>query len=217
VKQPSCDRHLLAVLVGEEYNVLVRRSRRLALLAAVPLILASPAGARHEATITFSFQGYANNVRVRPPLVGRFQLGVARTRGSGTLTSSSTDGTLIGTNNPLDERYSSSSLRAEAIGYSYYQAAHAVYTKLTLTIQVVRTSGTANCEDGTRGTLTLYDSTQKLDNGQRSDYITVHWPAGRCPGFFQGWTNQDGGERTRPSYGGPPHGGQWAVVNVTIR
>ena len=196
----------------------MRHAGTLVLLAlGCALVLTAPAGARRTSTISYSFQGYANNVRVRPPLVGRWQLGVARTHGSGTLTSTGAEGTLVGDNNPLDERYPSSSLRAEVVGYRFFQAAHAAYTKLTLTIQVTRSSDTSGCGQGTRGTLTLYDSAQPLSNGETSDYITVHWPAARCLGFVQGWTNEDGGERTRPSYGGPPHGGQWAIVRVQVR
>ena len=55
-------------------------------LAACALALGSavPAGAKHAASpISFSFQGYANNVRVRPPLVAAFQLGQALIHGSG--------------------------------------------------------------------------------------------------------------------------------------
>ena len=184
----------------------------LALLAALPLIVAAPAGAKRESTITFSYSTYANNVRVRAPLVGKWQLGVARQRGSGVGAS----GSIVGTNDPLLTRYNETFLRAQVVGYKYFQAAHAAWTKLTLTIEVTRSSE-PNCEAGTRGTLVLYDSDAKLENGEPSDYVTVRWPAHRCLGYVQGWTNEDGGERTSPGYGGPPRGGQWAVVRISSR
>jgi hypothetical protein len=192
----------------------VRRRWPLALFALLPLVLALPANAKRESTITYSYSTYANNVRVVEPLVGRWQLGVAKQHGSGTLTSTSSDGLLVGTNIPLYEKYPRTSLRAEVMGYSFFQAAHAVYTKITLTVQVT-SSNEPNCEAGTRGTVVLYDSDSKLSNGESSDYVAVRWPARRCLGYVQGWTNADGGARTRPSYGGPPHGGQWAIVRIS--
>jgi hypothetical protein len=103
------------------------------------------------------------------------------------------------------------------IGYSYYQAVHAAYTELTLNVEITASSTPdGDCPVGARGVLTLYDSAQKLSNGERSDYVTIHWPrAARCLAHEQGWTNEDGGARTRPSRGGPPDGGQWAIVSVT--
>ena len=53
-------------------------------------------------------------------------------------------------------------------------------------------------------------------NGKPSDYVVMgKWTASRCPTFVQGWTNADGGARTSPTFGGPPNGGQWAVVRIT--
>jgi hypothetical protein len=171
-------------------------------------------GARTAGTASFSFQGYANNVRVVAPLVGKWQLGKARIHGSGVL-GTGAQGAVIGANAPL--YYPRSALRAEVIAYSYVQGAHNAYRKLKLTIQITSVSGTnAECVPGTRGTMTLYDSAKKLSNGQPSDYIVMgHWTASHCPGFVQGWTNEDGGPRTSPAHGGPPHGGQWAIVKIS--
>ena len=190
----------------------MRRCGLLALLAALPLVLAAPAGARHESTITFSYRTYANNVRVVSPLVGKWQLGVARQHGSGVGAS----GSIVGTNDPLLSRYPATFLRAQVVGYHFFQAAHGAWTKLTLTLEVTRASE-PDCAAGTRGTLVLYDSDAKLENGEPSDYVTVRWPPRRCLGYVQGWTNEAGGARTSPSYGGPPRGGQWAVVRITAR
>jgi hypothetical protein len=194
----------------------MRRLLLPALAATLTLVLAAPAGATHESTISFSYRTYANNVRVRAPLVGNWQLGVARQHGSGAFTSSSLAGAIVGTNDPLLARYPATFLRAQVVGYRFFQAAHGAYTKLTLTIEVTRSSE-PNCDPGTRGTLVLYDSDQKLANGETSDYVTVRWPARSCLGYVQGWTNEDGGERTRPAYGGAPHGGQWAIVEISPR
>jgi hypothetical protein len=180
-------------------------------------LIAPSAGAAPSATINATFRTYANNVRVRPPLVGRWQLGTARLHGSVTLTSTSIDGTFSVVNDPLYSRYAPHSIRAKAIGYQFYQAAHDAYTKLTLNVEVTASStATGDCAIGARGILTLYESAQKLSNGERSDYVTLHWPrAAHCLAHEQGWTNEDGGARTSPTYGGPPHGGQWAIVRIS--
>jgi hypothetical protein len=187
------------------------------LLGVCTLAFVATAGgrdARSASTITFSFQAYANNVRVVAPLVGKWQLGKARIHGSGVL-GSGAQGTVNGNNTPI--YYPPSAMSADVIAYHYVGAAHDAYRKLTLTIEITSASGTnAECVPGTRGTMTLYDSKQKLSNGQPSDYVVMgHWTASHCPGFVQGWTNEDGGARTSPHYGGPPHGGQWAVVRIS--
>jgi hypothetical protein len=187
------------------------------LLAGCTLVFVGAAGgggARGADTIHFSFKGYANNVRVVPPLVGKWQLGKARIHGSGVL-GSGVQGSVIGANTPL--YYPPSAFRAEVVAYRYVRAAHNAYRRLKLTIEITSVSGTnAECVAGTRGKMTLYDSAKKLSNGERSDYIVMgNWTASHCPGFVQGWTNEDGGARTNPSHGGPPNGGQWAIVQIS--
>ena len=168
------------------------------------LVVAAPAGSRQAATITFSFQTYANNVKVVAPLVGPWQLGTARLHGSGTLAAGDLRGTIVDFTDPLYSRYKPASMRAQVLGYSWYQAPHGAYTKLTLTVEITSASGGGpNCVPGTRGLVTLYDSAAKLSNGQRSDYVVMgHWTAAHCPTFVQGWTNEDGGPRTSPARGG---------------
>jgi hypothetical protein len=187
-------------------------------IVAVLLTSAGTAGGRQAATITFSFQTYANNVKVVAPLVGRWQLGTARLRGSGRLAGDVLGGTIVDVTDPLISRYPPASMHAEVIGYSYVAGAHSAFTKLTLNVMITSaTNGGPRCDPGVRGVITLYDSPAKLSNGERSDYVVMgHWTAARCPTFVQGWTNEDGGPRTSPARGGPPHGGQWAVVNIRI-
>jgi hypothetical protein len=199
----------------------VTQARRLVVLVAgavLVLAVAGPAGGRRASTIHFSFQTYANNVRVVSPLVGPWQLGTARLRGSGTL-GGDVRGAIVDFTDPHLSRYPSASMRAEVIGYRYVGGAHGAFDKLTLTVEITSaTNGGPRCEPGTRGTVTLYDSDAKLSNGQTADYVVMgHWTAARCPTFVQGWTNEDGGPRTSPASGGPPHGGQWAVVRITSR
>ena len=184
-------------------------------IAAALLALAGPAGGRQVATIHFSFRGYANNVKVVAPLVGPWQLGVARIHGSGTLVQNHLHGEVGVSLDPLSSRYKPASMRARVIGY-YFQGAHGVYTQLTLTVEITGGNGGGpKCKPGTRGVISLYDSAAKLSNGEPFDYITIgHW-AGRCPALVQGWTNKDGGPRTEPARGGLPDGGQWAVVSVS--
>ncbi len=185
-------------------------------VAALAGLLPAATQGSTQSTISFSFRGYANNVRVEPPLVARFQLGTARIHGTGTLAPGGhfVSG-VVDITDPLDARYPTSTMRAEVTGYRYFQAAHATSTKLTLNIEITSTNA-AHCEQGDSGILTLYESGTKLSNGERSDYITMgHW-GGKCPTFVQGWTNEDGGLRTSPHYGGPPHGGQWAIVSISL-
>jgi hypothetical protein len=193
------------------------RQALLAAVAAAFLVTAAPAGSTRALTIAFSFQGYANNVKVVAPLVGPYQLGVARIRGSGTL-GGGVSGTVIDIGTPLYPRFKPASMRAAVFGYHYVGGAHGAFTKLTLNIEIVSAAnGGPNCVHGTRGILTLYDSDAKLSNGETSDYIVMgHWAGAKCPGFVRGWTNDDGGARTRPTFGGPPDGGQWAVVRTSV-
>lgn len=168
----------------------------------------------HSATIAFSFQGYANNVRVRPPLVGKWQLGVARIRGSGTL-SPGIVGAIVDTDDPLLSQYEPRWLRARVVSYRYKGGAHGAFRKLVLTVEITRSSHPDDeCAPGLTGTLTLYDTPATLDNGKRADYITLGRWSGKCNTHVHGWTNEDGGARTSPSFGGPPNGGQRAVVSV---
>ena len=191
--------------------------RALVLAAVVALLVPGSAGTRRSATITFSFQTYANNVKVAPPLVGPWQLGTARLHGSGTLAAGDLRGTIVDFTNPLYSRYKAASMHARVIGYSYVGGAHGSFVKLTLTVEITSaTQGGPKCDPGVRGTVTLYDSAAPLSNGQRSDYVVMgHWAGSRCPTFVQGWTNEDGGVRTSPTKGGPPNGGQWAVVRIS--
>ena len=167
-------------------------------------------------SIDFSFRGYANNVRVVSPLVGDWQLGVASIHGSGTVGGGS-EGTVVVETDPKYDRYEPALLRAQVIGYSYTASAHNTFRKLVLTVEVTRAvNGGDDCAAGVRGTLTIRDSSEKLSNGHPEDYIVMgDWTGDRCPTFVMGWTNKDGGERTRPQRGGPPDGGQWAKVRIS--
>jgi hypothetical protein len=108
-------------------------------------------------------------------------------------------------------------MRAEVVGYNYLGGAHGAFDKLTLTVEITSAlNGGPRCDPGVRGTLTLYDSDAKISNGENADYVVMgHWAGARCPTFVQGWTNEDGAPRTSPGHGGPPHGGQWAVVRIS--
>jgi hypothetical protein len=195
-----------------------RRLLPLGALAAALVVAGSAGGTTRALTIHFSFSTYANNVRVVAPLVGRWQLGTAHLKGSGEL-GSGADGMIVGFGDPLLPRYGNSSLRAQVISYRYQGGAHGAFDKLVLTVQVLSASnGGPRCDPGVQGTVTLYDSDAKISNGENADYVVMgHWTAARCPTFVQGWTNADGGPRTSPAHGGPPRGGQWAIVNISAR
>ena len=164
--------------------------------------------------IHFSFRGYANDVRVVPPLVGPWQLGFARFSGSGALSGSSFSSTMYNSFEPHSSRYAPAHMHAEVIGYNYQRGPHGAYSILEMTIQITETNA-RNCVPGDRGTLKLLDTTAKLKNGHYGDAIALHWLNGRCPTFEQGWINADGGAETSPSFGGPPDGGQYAIVKIS--
>jgi hypothetical protein len=157
----------------------------------------------------WSYRGYANDVKVAPPLVGPFQLGVSHSSGSGT----GAQGTVTTRFTPKNQqRYGGPySFTASVTSFSYHASAHGTTKKLVLHVTITQTNG-PKCQSGDTGTLTLTDSSKKLSNGERQDKAEFAWDHARCPGFVQGWSNADGGVKTSPHYGGPPHGGQWAIV-----
>jgi hypothetical protein len=126
-------------------------------------------------------------------------------------------GTFVVTHDPLYSRYPFSSVRGKVIGYSYFQAPHAAFTKITLTVEITQSSNPkVECAPGLRGTMVVYNSAKQLSNGKSSDYVTIgRWSKERGCGAVHGWTNEDAGARTSPTFGGPPNGGQWAIVRVS--
>lgn len=201
----------------------MKTAARIAILAVALAVTVTIGGStiasgKSQGTTHFSFKGYANNVKVVEPLVGPWQLGKAITRGSGYIGEGSNFGGSIHTHNyPKYERYPDADLKADIIGYHYLIGPHNTYRKATFTIEVTRAvNGGERCVPGVRGKLKLLDSKAELSNGQPADYIlTQHWANDACPSFVQGWVNADGGARTKPHYGGPPDGGQWAVVTIS--
>jgi len=183
-----------------------------ALLASVA-VDASPAGSAGPATsaatspkITYSFTGYANNVRDRP----RYQLGKTSFRGSGVFADA-----LRGTHTTIQRPtyYPESRIDTVVLGYRYAAAAHGGKKTLTLTVQVVTSTSEKDCQTGTRGTILLVDDNKKRSNGQNRDSITTTFPSSSCPTYIQGTSNADN-PQTQPTKGGPPNGGQWAKVTI---
>lgn len=175
-------------------------------LAALLVAFASPAAA---AVPDWSFRAYANDVRVVPPLVGDWQLGKSRIHGRGI----GFDGSITDTWEPARSKYSPARMRAHVTGYKHQVGPHGRWVKLVLSI-VIDSTDSPGCAAGDTGKLRLLDSKATLDNGHPADAVSMWWANGRCPGFVQGWTNEDGGAKTRPSRGGPPDGGSWAVVRI---
>ena len=141
----------------------------------------------------WSFKAYANDVRVVPPLVGDWQLGKSRISGSGV----GFDGSLRDTWEPHKARYQPAQMRSHVTGYHYRQAAHGVSETLVLNI-VIDSTDSPGCAAGDTGKLKLVDSTQKLSNGESADRVSMSWKNDRCPGWVQGWSNEDGGRKTSP-------------------
>lgn len=188
-----------------------------AALAVAALLLAPGAAGRPATspTLRFSFEGYANNVRVLPPLVGKWQLGVGRIHGQGVFAPGRVSGTLTDTDDPKLSRYEPRSLRARIVGGNWTIAAHNVSRTLVLTVEITSSSHPDDeCAPGLRGRLTLFDTDAKLSNGQVDDVIVLGKWAGKCNTHVHGWSNVDN-PRTDPTSGGRG-GGNWADVRVKV-
>jgi len=167
-----------------------------------------------HAVSKWSVQAYANNVRVLPPLIGKWQLGKFHLRGSGTL---GPNGAASGTISDTDDNTSPAMrlfANMKVIGGVLSQQGDAQ----TLTLTVVVTSSDlvhGECPAGLRGTVVLISNPDKLSNGQNSDGFTENWAGAAFCGHVHGTTNADAGARTSPPTGGPPNGGQWAIIRLT--
>lgn len=175
--------------------------------------------------VTFSFRGYANNVRVVPPLIGEFQLGRSDYRGSGTadLATGAVTGSLV----DHDDLKRSTHRITEAFERVISVRRRTGFVRLVLRVRVARTSHPRSCPVATRGTLTIVDDEARLENGHPRDSIAVVHPraggptkardgGAACRTHVHGFDNTDGGARTDPAVGGPPGGGQWAIVTIAL-
>jgi len=178
-----------------------------------------------NAKIHFSFRTYANNVRVVPPLVGRFQLGTAISYGSGVLNpdGSVVSGGVIRTVNRNTNPRITSSIWARVL--SGRRSFGAGFVVLRLVVEVTGSSSPQNCVVGTRGSIVLVDDDRPIANGQTGDSVRATYPrsggftrapdgGASCRGYVQGWNNTAGGRRTSPARGGPG-GGQRAIVAIS--
>ena len=105
------------------------------------------------------------------------------------------------------------SIAAEIIDGSYVKAGEA--HRLILTVRITNSSHPDRDLIGETGTLELQDSPVVIVNGKFDDYVMLTW-SGACS-HVHGWINQDPGPRTDPPTGGPPEGGQWAIVNINFK
>ncbi len=178
-----------------------------------------------NAKIHFSFRTYANNVRVVPPLVGRFQLGTAISYGSGVLNpdGSVVSGGVIRTVNRNTNPRITSSIWARVL--SGRRSFGSGFVSLRLVVEVTGSNSPQNCVVGTRGSIVLVDEDRPIGNGQTGDSVRSAYPrsggftrapdgGASCRSYVQGWNNTDGGRRTSPARGGPG-GGQSAVVAIS--
>ena len=109
--------------------------------------------------------------------------------------------------------YPPNSMQASVIGYSYPEAAHGAFTRLVLTIQILRpTARGAHPETRARSR-----STSRRSRSPTTDARTHKDGLGerQAPQYVQGWDNADGGRRESPPFGGPPNGGRWAIVKIS--
>jgi len=155
-------------------------------------------------TLLLRFAGYANDTRVAAPLVGAWQLGVARIHGTASV-GGKASGSFTITFNASHGK--GAGLAGTIIGGVVDGA------KVTMRFRVVQAH--PRCAAGTVATLTVVNSSATLSNGQSSDSVILSgWPnLPNCATFVMGWTNQDE-QATTPTRGGPG-GGEWASVTAT--
>lgn len=168
-------------------------------------------GALPDGPIEFRFSAHANNVRVLPPLVGEWQLGVSRLSGRGEIRDGAVTGTFTDTD---DLTRGTRSLTATIEDGTFVEVGGT--RRLTLTVRITRSSHPADeCAPGLTGLLELQDSPDPLPgNGQPNDFVRLTGWSGDCRTHVHGWNNEDPGPRTNPPTGGPPSGGQWADVEI---
>ncbi len=160
-----------------------------------------------------NFSAYAKNVKVLPPLIGAWQLGIAQISGSATITPRGTTGSFTIHFRPLPPKYPNEFHLLYATLGEGSVVRTAGGTKATFTVMAIRAA--APCVKGSTATLTVFHTQNRLSNKQYGDYVTLGaWSSPTCVTWVMGWTNENGGARTQPSYGGPPSGGQWAHVEI---
>ena len=173
----------------------------------------TPTTPRPAGAVRFSYVGFSNDAV--PVTLRRFQLGVVRVQGSGGLTRDR-----IATSGSAHR--SSIDQRRFGYGFSRFQAAilagalirnTAATRILRLQAQIVSSNNTRACRVGTRGTITLVDSSVRLSNGQTADRWESLWASG-CPGGNQG-THNRGSPNAVPPRGGRG-GGQFADVRIAV-
>lgn len=175
--------------------------------------------------VSITFRGYANNVRVVPPLVGDYQLGISRVRGSATI--DLVTGQVYGQLVDRDAlRRGSHGTRERVIGAVSIRVRPNL-VRVALDTRVVRSLRGNSCPRRTVGRLVIIDHAGLLPNGHPRDGFSVRHPlkggpliapdGGRaCRTHIHGYNNTDGGARTSPAAGGPPSGGQWAIVSIGL-
>lgn len=219
-------------LAAAAYTGGAARNGGASLIAVVEALIKSAVNTKGKIKkMAFSFSTYANNVRVGPPLVGRFQLGYSQIRGSGAL-----DGTgkVISGGTVRDVHW------PNAATYPRPKSQYAIwvrvlagtrlvigpYTKLELLVAVTATGHPESCRVGTRGVLIVTDDDRKLTNGQTRDSVVIHFPraggpmtapdgGASCRTHNEGYDNHDN-PNTQPPFGGPPDGGAWAIATVGV-
>jgi hypothetical protein len=162
--------------------------------------------------LEFTADMYAHNVKVLPPLVGDFQLGVVRIKGSGKIDADgSASGSFHVTFDPERSRYSPTSLSVSVVDAGVTKKG----SKTTILLKV-KITGSNNprgqCPVGDTGLVTLIDWPKKLSNGKDSDFISITDWTKAC-GHQHGTGNEDSA-KALPTRGGPPDGGQWAIVKI---
>jgi PAN domain-containing protein len=183
-------------------------------------------GARFD-RLRFSFSGYGNPQRPFPGYVGEFQFGPVSISGSGEIREA--DGAVLSgglinhTDNLRDNRYPNHTTTWQVVRSLGVQRA-GVRTVVQLQVRVVSSNYPDICPVGTLGVLTLIDDKTRLANGQTSDGIATEMPnppsiapdqGAACRSHNHGMNNTTV-NWTDPPVGGPPSGGNWAVVNLAV-
>jgi hypothetical protein len=176
--------------------------------------------------LRFTLSGYSNPQRPFPGYVGPFQLGPVRISGSGEIRES--DGAVLSgglinhTDNLRMDQYPNHVTTWQVVRGLGVQRAGA-RTVVRLQVRVVSSNYPNICPVGTLGVLTLIDDKTRMGNGQTSDSIGTEMPnppslapdrGAACRTHNHGMSNTTV-DWTDPPAGGPPAGGNWAVVNLT--
>ncbi|MEZ5727106.1 MAG: PAN domain-containing protein [Burkholderiaceae bacterium] len=186
-----------------------------------------PGPAQAIKTFSFDFSAYGNPQRPFPGYQGPWQLGPVTVRGAGVVRAS--DGALVGggqvsisVDTPRGGQYTRHRVTAQVLRMTRIQNIGGG-VEADLQVRVTSSRYGQICPVGTLGVVTLIANKARLPNGQTSDGLRTQFPSpfsrapdgqAACRTHVHGFNNVDV-PYTDPPRGGPPSGGNRAVVNLS--